>query len=328
MKYITIIAFCLFFVLCAHTAAAQEKIVSLKPQVTSVTLTQPTTATTTITLENMTNEAQLYTAILTPFQPSKASDGSVIYPQDTKSTTHRFLAARVKLLSQDQEIQEIEVAAKQKKLLTLAITAGKNDKPADYYFSVIFTTQKPITVSNTTPDEVRATTTIATGIASHVLVSIFPKEEPTALSIETFQTNSFFPSGPVPFTIKAQNTGNHAHMITGYILVYNLFHQLIGKIDLQSSRVIANSTRYIPNKQSVENRQETHKNSSQHPVAWWNELFLLGPYSAELHTTVDGHAKESVQTRYFFGLPIWIGISLLTLLLCIVVLKNRVKRFL
>lgn len=326
MKPYSIFFFVLLTFVFSQRAYAQEVDFTLSPPRILIPAKTEGTVQTLLTIKNNNQETLTLKRAFSPFTASRLEDGTVFYPQQPDKQTLVFLEKYVRVKENNSDITQVTLAPYQEKQLQLFVTIPKQRKNTDYYFSIVFISEGVNTGLYPRPTSgVTSLTTIHSGIATNVLVSIHNDTKSENLTIEQFTTNKFFPKGPVPFRLKVHNGGETMVAVKGYIVVYNMFGQPIGKIDVSPAYVLANTGRYLENDIESSNKEVL---STSRPALFWDESFLLGPYSAELTISYGEKETTFVRTIHFFALPLEAAITLLGLLFLFLFLKERVKRYL
>jgi hypothetical protein len=267
------------------------------------------------------------------FRPAKEENGTITYltGKDAEPSPDPLLFQKVQILENDHVITTVRLAPGQQKQLEVHIGIDKESVPADYYFSVIFLAKQSnqyTDSSDTSLDNQNASITTG-GVATNVLLSIGPKGKPTA-QIKEFSTPSFVSSGPIPFTLRVENTSKHSLAPSGAIFIKNVFGQYVGKVDILPVRVLSNSIRAVPDAKSIDDTtaaalyEQAHP--GQKPVMLWPETFLLGPYTAGVYVKLSDDGPILTKTIYFFAFP-WQGVIVLIMLLLLgIIVREKVKR--
>lgn len=129
-------------------------------------------------------------------------------------------------------------------------------------------------------------------------------------NVLNFSAPFFVQKGPVPFTIKFENTGTVHFEPKGAITVKNIFGKVAGKVQVAGQAVLPTGVRDLA-------------------AAWDAEDLLLGRYTAELNI-VDGEGNELTANRVaFYAFPIWYLLSFIivvaALFFGIKFLKRKIK---
>ena len=87
-----------------------------------------------------------------------------------------------------------------------------------------------------------------------------------------------------------------------------MFGQIVGKISIPKTQVLAHTKRHIP--------------------VVWNEGFLLGPYQATLYLNFadDPHVSYK-RTTTFIGIPLYVLGSIIGMIIFIFLLWSRIKKY-
>jgi hypothetical protein len=309
-----------FFILYSRVSASDFSL-GIYPPIIQIQATAPTALKKDITIVNASQDPEDVTILFKPFTNAPSNAGVVAYLPDSKvPQPDRDIFQKIQLLDADTPVTTLTLAPKQKKTLTIRIGLPQDEPAGDYYFSIIFLSKND-SVGN------QNGSTINAGIATNVLLSIGPQDATTGF-LHAFSTPWFAQSGPIPFTVQVANTSRHYITPTGHILIRNMFGQLVGKVDLLSVNVLAESSRYIPG--SPGNRYQAIGISMDHPIALWNEKVLFGPYRANIVVSLSNQGPLFTRTIYFFVMPweyfVGIGIALVILLVVFERIRERAKK--
>jgi len=111
-----------------------------------------------------------------------------------------------------------------------------------------------------------------------------------------FSAPKFVQKGPVPFTIKFENTGTVHFEPKGTITVTNIFGKEVGKVQVAGQAVLPTGVRDLA-------------------AAWDVSGLLLGRYVAEINI-VDGEGNELTANRIaFYAFPIWYVLSFIAVVI-------------
>lgn len=292
LTFFAILATCLGFLaassaymLHATWAYAEGITLGINPPIFQITATPPSRVEAPFTVVNLGDSSLNLNMELRPFVPSDREDGQIKYISETEANfADPLILQRVKIFdSNGNAVGNFNLLPKQQKKLTLTIDIPKDSPPSDYYFSMIFLT------GGETPDSINSSQA-KSGIASNILLSVGGNLEPKG-TIQEFSGPVFKDAGPVPFTVRVKNTGNHFITPHGDILIKNIFGQTVGRVDLTDANVLSSSIRSIPSKDSPDT------------LAYWPEKFLLGIYKATLTLAISDQGPIYQRDLYFFALP-------------------------
>ncbi len=236
---------------------------------------------------------------LIPFLPKKDSNKVEFLNLDL--SIKDFVAIEDK----DMPVKDITLQPQESRNLTLHLFIPKDLELNDYYFSIVFLSnpEQP-KMTGIGEGELRAYSAISGGIAANVLLAVKEnREEPARVTISEFSTSKFLQSGPAIFSLKIKNEGKHFIKPEGKIILTNLFGQTI-MLDLPPQNILAGENR-------------------PYPLITASNIFLLGPYSAQIEFSspiypINGGTKTS-----FYALPI--KQFLLVILTFILLLKFKKK---
>jgi hypothetical protein len=325
---LAIVIFALVALLLHPTPASASQVsLQLSPPLLKIQLDPPADLQAPLTIENTGSNDTEIKVLFKPFTASLDGNGQIEYLPDnsTQSFVDQEIFQKIELLDGDIPVKTFELGPKQKKQFQLHVAIPKTELPADYYFSIIFLANS---LANDTPapntdQEATAQTTLETGVATNVLLSIGTHDEIKAY-IQEFSSPFFLQSGPVPFTLKIKNAG--AHLITpkGVILIKNLFGQTVGRLDLASTNILTNTTRALfAMPKNPSNPPNINLND---PKIIWPEKFLLGPYTATLSIAMSDKGPLYTRTIHFFAMPVYIFLGLLISSLITITLVLRIRK--
>jgi hypothetical protein len=322
LKIIIFLFFSFFALSFTTTAHAQNVDLGIYPPVFQIQATAPSDVKIPFFIQNFTSSSIPLTISLQPFTSDQTENGSITY-LDAVNYADPYLPERIQVLDGDNSIGDLILAPQQKKDLTLEVQIPSNEPKGDYYLSLIFTTN-PNKATN-------ANSSQASGaIASNILLSIGPFGK-TQGYIEDFSTPFFVSKGPVPFSVRVKNSGDHYITPTGKIEIKNMFGQTIGKVDLLPVNILANTIRRLPdsaqsnpNSQDYQNIKAVIDNNS-FPVAVWPEKFLVGPYTATLSLSLSDSGPLFTKQIMFFAFPLEYLVAILLIIGLIIFIAVRVN---
>jgi hypothetical protein len=123
-----------------------------------------------------------------------------------------------------------------------------------------------------------------------------------------FSGPRFVEKGPVPFTIKFENTGTVHFEPKGTITVRNIFGTVVGEVPIEGQAVLPTGVRDLK-------------------ASWHVESVLLGKYEASLRI-VDGEGNElSAESLTFYAFPVQYALYFLLVVILFFVLIRIFRRF-
>jgi hypothetical protein len=231
---------------------------------------------------------------------------------------------RIQVFDNDNVIQTLNLAPKQKKDLSLGIEIPKDEIKGEYYISLLFTSNSQTKISNNSSQA-------TAGIASNILLSVGPLGQ-TKGNIEDFSAPPFAFKGPVPFTVRIKNTSDHYITPKGDIVITNMFGQNVGKINLLHVNILSNTIRRIPDDtQTGKNSKDYDRikavvEKSDFPVAVWPEKLLVGPYTATLTLALSDSGPLYKKSILFFAFPAEYLLGLLAIIVVIIFISLRIRQ--
>ena len=294
------------------------------PPILQIQATPPTDIKSKIMIENLGSDPINLGLGIKPFTASSEENGQVTYPADYSSLlADPFIFQKMQLLDGNNSVNSITLSPGQKKELTLEILLPQNEIKGDYYFSIIF--------MSSGANQINSNISGATaGIAANVLLSVGP-EGPTQGDIEEFSAPTFVTKGPIPFTVKIKNTGDHFITPKGNIIIKNMFGQTVGKVDLLPVNILSQTVRAIPDSlqspsSSPPASLKSYFLSLASPAAVWPETLLFGPYTATLTIALSDQGPLFKRTINFYAFPVESLLGLLAVILILVIIVTRVRK--
>lgn len=289
-------------------ANAQSLSVGIYPPILQIQANPPASVNSTITIQNQSDQTTTYTINYVPFEANAEQNG---LPQFDKELLplYKDIFSKMQLYDEDNQVHQITLAPKQKKVLKYHIGLPKGEKPGDFYYSIVFTSVGSNENNQNSFLGSRA------GIATNVLLNVGPKS-PASGFINTFKAPLFTSSGPVNFRLNVANNGQSYFAINGQVLVKNMFGQTIGKVDLLPVNVLANSSRFIPSKDAPD---------PNNPTVFWKEKFLLGIYTATARVSLSENGPVYNRTTTFFAFPIEGIFGIIVILILVIGIVRRIK---
>lgn len=321
------LAFCaiiLNFALCTlhwPKAYAEGNSLKIEPSNLQIRATSPSDVRAPFTLTNLSEAPITLTILLKRFRDAGDDTGKVIYSNPkfiNEANTDNFLK-NIQIIDDNTAVSELTLGPKQKKNLVIRINLSKNpssDAGQDHYFSVVFLTSSGST--NNEPEEGAAISQVESGIGLPVLLSVDQSVDQTAF-LNEFSSPLSVGSGPVPFTVRVKNTGDHFVQAQGVILIKNMFGQTVGKIELPKTNILSGSNRILTANSLISD----WKNNM---VALWPEKFLLGFYTATLTLAISPDQSLYTRSIHFIALPAVAFGVLVIFLLVGFFLINRIRK--
>lgn len=322
---------CLLLISLFIPSSALADSISLKisPSVIRIEAKPPADVWTPFTIENFSNQPISFKIGYKAFNPQLSSNGNVVFIPDGQQIpgADRNIFDKMQVIDDENVSHDtLELGPQQQERLRLRILLPQNEPSSDYYFSLIFLENMNETNQNTLNDNIedqKSFSTIQTGIGLNVILAVGDNETPNG-SIQTYSAPVFSNDGPIPFTLKIANLGQHFIVPAGYIYIKNMFGQTVGKVQVPSSIVLAGTTRTFDNSDNIATPDNNPQENEQ--VLMWPEKFLLGIYTANLTLTMSENGPLYVRSIRFFCFPVeqFLEILLIFIIVCYIFL--RVKR--
>lgn len=317
-------------------AYAQNFSLSVNPSVITIQTKAPKLITKSIYITNNATTPLSLKLRMQPFTQADTNHGVVSYGVNKEEFLRKDpkIFEKIKVYDANTLADTITIAPKQKKELTLRITLPERQRNGDYYFSILFASNSsPVIVSETKQsledrhvasnatevataprddkngsDGIQAQSTTVPAIATNVLLSIYTGKKTPEGIIDQYSAPLFVSAGPVPFTLVFKNTRSHLLIPQGTIFIKNMFGQVIGKISIPKTHVLANTVRILS--------------------AVWKEEFLLGPYTAELHLAFsDNKSASFTRSISFFAFPSGQLVSIIGGIIVLLLIKTRLNKY-
>lgn len=340
---IFVLVFFLLFVVFPNKADASNLSLGIYPPLIKIQAKPPSNVKTPVVIQNHSDQPVSLKITFKPFTASSRENGEVLFISD-KSTVEKFNSFTLKnisILDEGQKIETLDLAPKQQKQLSLIIDIPKDESISDYYFSIVFIAKE---INLNEVSKKTNNLNIENGIGTNIILSVIKNVKANG-TIEEFTSSSIFEKGPVEFNVRVKNNGDHVINPTGYIIIKNIFGQIVGKVDLLSVNILKDTVRSIPDseyhkknsikemaqKSSLNNKLEIPylpypKLNLTSPKATWGEIFLLGPYTATLTLTLSDQGPIYTRSIYFFALPLKYLSAIIVAVLIILIITVRIKK--
>jgi hypothetical protein len=322
---IIVIIFSLLFNLKSPAVVhAQSVDLGIYPPVFQIQTIPPSSIKIPFSIQNFADSSVDLVISLKPFTAASTENGTISFLDDLSSYPDSSLLERIQVLENDNPIDTLTLAPRQKKDLNLTIDVPKNEVKGEYYIALTFTSTNQAIINSSSSHA-------TAGISSNILLSVGPFGDAKGY-IEDFSTNPFVAKGPIPFTVRVKNTSDRYITPKGDIVITNMFGQTIGKVSLLPVNILSNTVRRIPDSaQSDINSAVFAKikdvvNNSQSPVAIWPEKFLLGPYTATLTIALSDSGPLYKKSIIFFAFPTEYLIAIFIIIIIILFIVLRIKQ--
>ena len=290
---------------------AQSFNLGVYPPIIQINANPPISIRAPFQVQNFSDQTLKLNVQIHPFSPSTKNNGDIDILWNTPITgADNNIENKFQILDdQGNYITQITLAPKQTKKMFLHVVLPPNEPPSDYYFTLIF-------ISNSIATNQNTSSTLQGGIGINVLLSIGPYSKIPQGSLEKFSAPLIVGSGPIPVKILVNNPNSFFITPHGNLVIYNMFNQIVGKVNLLPVNILANNQRYIPDNKSGFLNQ-----------AVWNEKALFGIYRIKLSLLLTPNGPLFEKNIYFLALPlnIILGIIIFCFLLTITILGIREK---
>lgn len=287
-----------FLIAGVKPAFAQEVSLGIYPPILDITATPPAQIKAPITLSNDSDKPVSLRIGLQPFKSQRTNDGQIEFIPDVTGPDPKLLN-KVQVIDGDTAVDAITIDSLQEKTLTLLIDLDKDTSLGDYYFSVIFLSNKSGQPNNSGAD-------IPSGIGTNVLLSIGPKGK-TRGKIDSFSSPFFTTGGPVRFNLALNNESDHFILPAGAVVIQNILGQRVGKVDILPQYLLAHSSRNLRHRpESTASSQflDALDRQTGTPYVLWPEKFLFGIYTATATLALSESGPVVTSKTVFIALPI------------------------
>lgn len=288
----------LFFLFGTTPVFAQEISLGIYPPILDITATPPAQIKAPITLSNDSDKPVSLRIGLQPFKAQRTNDGQLEFIPDVTGPDPKLLN-KVQVIDGDTAVDTLTIDSLQEKTLTLLIDLDKDTSLGDYYFSVIFLSNKSSQPNNSGAD-------IPSGIGTNVLLSIGPKGK-TRGTIDNFSAPFFTTGGPVRLNLVLNNDSDHFILPTGAVVIQNILGQRVGKADILPQYLLAHSSRNLRQRpESTGSSQfiDVIDRQAGTPYVLWPEKFLFGIYTATATLALSESGPIVTSKTLFIALPI------------------------
>jgi hypothetical protein len=305
-------------------AHAQSVDLGIYPPIFQIQTVPPSSIKIPFSIQNFADSSVNLTISIKPFTAADSENGDITFLNDLSSYPDPSLLGRIQVLDNDNAIDTLTLAPKQKKDLNLTIDIPKNEVKGEYYISLLFNSNSQNT-NNSSSSQTTA------GIASNILLSVGPLGDPKGY-IEDFSAPPFITQGPVPFTVRVKNASDHYLTPKGDITISNMFGQTIGKVNLLSVNILSDTIRRIPDSIQSDTTSSSYAkikdvvDKNTYPVAIWPEKFLVGPYTATLTLALSDSGPLYKKSIMFFAFPSEYILAILIIIIIVLFIILRVKR--
>lgn len=314
-----LIIFILFF-LFTQNVFANDFELEINPSIIQFDAIPQKTIETKIKLKNPGKNQQELKIILREVDANTGKNGRITFPAGKAAEeTETILRENINIFDENGiKIQDVTLLPNQEKNLTIGIKPESYNLTKDLNFAVIFI-DKGRTAAVSAGNSL---TKISGGVGVLILIRTDKNFKPAI--IDQFSAPVFVREGPVNFNLLLNNKDSHLERVSGTIDISNMFGQTIGKIELPTQIVLANSKKYLYGSISGQNRNDAEANS----IPWGNKN-LFGIYSARLNLSLNEN-KSLTRTIYFTALPPFpLASSILFMLFLIGIylrVKNKLKK--
>lgn len=297
-----------------NTAYAEGASLKIQPSLLQIRAKSPADIKAPFKIVNTSEETISLKILLKRFRDNGEQNGNLTLsnPDAVNEGDKDSFLRQIEILDKDEITQSLTLGPKQEKQLTLSLKLEKNVPQSDQYFSVIFQTEG--NDQNIEVDSNSSFSKAKLAVAMPVLLAINTTNRLNGL-IDNFSGPIALQAGPVPFTVKIKNPSEHFITVKGAIFITNMFGQTVGRVDIPSTNILANSTRSLTN----------YLQAFQQPKVLWTERFLLGFYSAKLAVAISPDQILYTRTIYFAAFPFAAITTVIFILVLAFFIIRRIK---
>lgn len=324
-----------FFSFPIHTSADGLSI-TVSPSTLEIEAKPPAEIWAPFTIQNQSSQAISLQPIYKPFDTENSSDGTVAFLKNGQpiSGPDKNIFSKIQIVDANGTLlHTISLGPKQQKTFRIHIVLPANEPTSDYYFTLLLLTsnqQNNQNQSDVNVEDQQSFSTLQEGIGLNILLAIGGKEQ-SQVSINDFSTNSFYDNGPAMFHLSLFNGGDHFISPKGQIVIKNMFGQVVGKIIIPPTVILAGTSRTLFSKDSDQNAKASmtdnsslEKDDSLQLI--WPSSFLLGVYNAQLSLSTSDEDTTYMRNVQFFAFPIKIVILIVIVILSLYGIFLKVKR--
>jgi hypothetical protein len=194
---------------------------------------------------------------------------------------------------------EFTLVSGENKIVNFEINIPKNAEPGGKYGSVLATVTAILGLEQT-----GALTANKVGALVLLSVSGQVKEK---ISVKEFSAPTISDIGPIPFSIRLENTGTVHERPKGVITITNIFGKKVDEVIVPAQNIIPGAIRKI--------------------TAQWQKKWLFGGrYQATLVGSYGSQNEPLNATLIFWAFPWKIGLAVLAVIILIIILLIRAHR--
>src|SRR6185369_5919126 len=300
-----------------NTVFAEGTRLKIKPTVLQIKATSPGDIHAPFRIQNLGDETISLKIILKRFRDAGDESGKIVYstPESATKTDDDPFLKQIQVLVDGETSDTVTLGPQQEKELELFIMTEDGTVSQDQYFSIIFLNSQAGIPTRTEAEAKDASfSSIQAGIALPVLLSLNADTKATGF-IDSFEAPIALQNGPVPFTVRVKNTGEHFIQAQGLILIKNMFGQTVGRVSLPQANILAGSTRLLPSDLSETDRK-----------ARWSEKLLFGFYTATLSIALSPEQSLYTRSVHFITFPFSLLSGLLFISVVAFLIFHRIRK--
>jgi hypothetical protein len=300
--------------LSVRAAEAEEISFGIYPSVTKLIGQPGEVLMTDIIVKNEGENTLTLNLLLQPFTSSGTETGEVRFTQDSPE-----IFRSIQLIQDGEVVRELLLSPGQEQPLTLRIAIPKEEKPADYYFSVVLLSKSPENKPEITQEGINARSSITGGVAGHVLLAINPQTNQKMQLVE-FSAPALSRSSQVPFHLRFANVGNHYLSTEGRIVIANVFGNTVEDMILPETVILSHSTKAITGKTpDILSGKGT-------PELYQEENLFPGIYRATLSAHDARKMNPIDKTIYFAVVPYEYLTIFIALIIFLLFIRQRMRK--
>src|SRR3989344_949291 len=203
----------------------------------------------------------------------------------------------------------IKLAPDESAALNFTVSVPADAEPGGHYAGVLFGTSAPKVGGSQIG--------ISNKVGSLILVRVAGEAKESGAVKEFSTTKNFFENGPVPFTVRVENTGNVHFVPKGVIEIKNTFGKQVATISIndKNGNVLPESIRAF-------------LDGDNNNLSWNPTGLTIGKFTANLNLSYGVPAKNLTESVTFWIVP-WkiLLVLLLAIIIVILLLVLIIKKY-
>ncbi|MEX0617054.1 MAG: hypothetical protein WD231_04585 [Candidatus Woykebacteria bacterium] len=257
-----------------------------------------------IKVRNVSNIVHTFYPEVFDFKPKDETGTPEFLIGDQSNSYGYSLASWIKIAQEGIKLAPDESAA-----LNFTINVPADAEPGGHYAGVLFGTSAPKVGGSQIG--------ISNKVGSLILVRVAGDAKESANIKEFTTSTNFYEQGPVPFTVRVENTGNVHVIPKGVIEIKNIFGSSVATLNVneKDGSLLPESIRAFMDKDG-------------NKITWSPDSLTIGRFTATLNLTYGDPAKNLTSSVTFWVVP-WkiLLVILLGLIIIILMIIFLVKKY-